>query len=226
MSAAPSPEGPNTRKALLIGATGLTGGHLLWRLCADRRYAEIHVLARRALSLRSRRLRIHVVDFNRIPSRHPAFYVHHVFCCLGTTIRQAGTREQFHKVDYLYSMQVARAALQGGAETLVVVSAMGADPRSRNFYLRTKGKLEKDLAELTYRRLVIVRPSLLIGQRESPRPMETLGMWVLPKLTFLMQGPLKPYRAIAADTVAGAMHRLAWLEGSGTRVVLSDQLQA
>jgi uncharacterized protein YbjT (DUF2867 family) len=122
-------------------------------------------------------------------------------------------------------MLVARAAQAAGAETFVVISAMGADPRSSSFYQRTKGELERDLEKLSFRHLVIVRPSLLVGRRDTRRLLEGVGMWILPKLTWLMQGPLKPYRAIGADVVAGAMHRLAWQGDTGTRVVLSDALQ-
>ena len=213
------------RRALVIGATGLTGRHLLPRLLADRRYESIHVLSRRALPIRNDRLHAHIVDFDHIPSGHAGFQVDHVYCCLGTTIRQAGSRERFRQVDYGYPMMVARAALSGGAGRFVVISALGADPRSSNFYLRTKGELERDLESLSFPHLVIVRPSLLVGRRESGRFLEGLGMWILPKLTYLMQGPLKPYRAIAADVVAGAMHRLAWQDETGTRVAISDELQ-
>jgi uncharacterized protein YbjT (DUF2867 family) len=213
------------RRALVIGATGLTGRHVLPRLLADRRYDDIHVLSRRALPIHDGRLQPHIVDFDHLSSEHAGFQVDHVYCCLGTTIRQAGCRERFHQVDYGYPMMVARAALAAGAATFVVISAMGADPRSSNFYLRTKGELERDLEGLSFRHLVIVRPSLLVGRRETRRFLEGLGMWILPKLTFLMQGPLKPYRAITADTVAGAMHRLAWLDRAGTQVATSAELQ-
>lgn len=213
------------RKALLIGATGLTGRHLLSRLIGDRRYTGIHVFSRRALSVRDSRLYPHVVDFDAISPDHDAFRVDDVYCCLGTTIRQAGSRERFRQVDYGYPMMVARAALAGGAGTLVVISALGADPRSSNFYLRTKGELECDLEGLSFRHLVIVRPSLLVGGRDTRRFMEGLGMWILPKLTFLMQGPLRPYRAIRADFVAGAMHRLARQDKTGTRIINSAELQ-
>ena len=213
------------RRALVIGATGLTGRHLLPRLLADRRYESIHVLSRRALPIRNDRLHAHIVDFDHIPSGHAGFQVDHVYCCLGTTIRQAGSRERFRQVDYGYPMMVARAALSGGAGRFVVISALGADPRSSNFYLRTKGELERDLESLSFPHLVIVRPSLLVGRRESGRFLEGLGMWILPKLTCLMQGPLKPYRAIAADVVAGAMHRLAWQDKTGTHVATSAEME-
>jgi len=214
-----------SRRALLLGATGLTGSHLLSRLIADHRYRRIHVLSRRSLPMRDDRLYTHVVDFDHIAPQHEAFRVDDVYCCLGTTIRQAGSRERFQQVDYRYVMRIARAAQAAGAETFVVISALGADSRSSSFYLRTKGELERDLEGLSFRHLVIVRPSLLVGRRDTRRLLEGVGMWILPKLTWLMQGPLKPYRAIAADVVAGAMHRLAWQDETGTQVVISDELQ-
>ena len=213
------------RRALLIGATGLTGGHLLQRLLADRRYDAVHVLSRRPLPVREDRLHLHVVDFDNLPPEHTAFRVDDVYCCLGTTIRQAGSRRRFRQVDYDYPMMTARAARAGGAETMVAISALGADPGSGNFYLRTKGELERDLQRLAFRHLVLVRPSLLIGRRENKRLLEGAGMWLLPKLAFLMQGPLKPFRAIEACVVARAMHRLAGQAAVGTRVVSSAELQ-
>jgi len=213
------------RRALLIGATGLTGGHLLQRLLSDRRYDAIHVLSRRPLPVREDRLHSYVVDFNDLPPEHTAFRVDDVYCCLGTTIRQAGSRERFRQVDYDYPMMTARAARAGGAATMVAMSALKADPGSGNFYLRTKGELERDLQRLAFRRLVLVRPSLLIGRRENKRLLEGAGMWLLPKLAFLMQGPLKPFRAIEAGVVARAMHHLAWQAAAGTRVVSSAELQ-
>ena len=213
------------RRALLIGATGLTGGHLLQRLLPDRRYDAIHVLSRRPLPVRGDRLHSHVVDFNDLPPEHTAFRVDDVYCCLGTTIRQAGSRGRFRQVDYDYPMTTARAARAGGAVTMVAMSALGADPGSGNFYLRTKGELERDLQHLAFRRLVLVRPSLLIGRRETKRLLEGAGMWLLPKLAFLMQGPLKPFRAIEAAVVARAMHHLAWQAAAETRVVSSVELQ-
>jgi uncharacterized protein YbjT (DUF2867 family) len=213
------------RRALLIGATGLTGGHLLQRLLSDRRYDAIHVLSRRPLAVREDRLHAHVVDFNDLLPEHTAFRVDDVYCCLGTTIRQAGSRGRFRQVDYGYPMMTARAARAGGAATMVAMSALGADPGSHNFYLRTKGELERDLQHLAFRHLVLVRPSLLIGRRKSKRLLEGAGMWLLPKLAFLMQGPLRPYRAIEASVVARAMHHLAWQPAAGTRVVASADLQ-
>jgi len=213
------------RRALLIGATGLIGGHLLPCLLADRRYDAIHVLSRRPLPVREDRLHSHVVDFDDLPPEHAAFRVDHVYCCLGTTIRQAGSQGRFRQVDYDYSMMTARAARAEGAATMVAISALGADPSSRNFYLRTKGELERDLERLAFRHLVLVRPSLLVGRRETKRLLEGAGMWLLPKIAFLMQGPLKPYRAIEAGVVARAMHHLAWQAAVGTRVVASDELQ-
>jgi uncharacterized protein YbjT (DUF2867 family) len=213
------------RRALLIGATGLTGGHLLGCLLADHRYDAIHVLSRRALPAREDRLHPHMVNFDDLSAQHVAFRVDDVYCCLGTTIRQAGSRVRFRLIDYDYPMMIARAAREGGAETMIAISALGADPGSRNFYLQTKGELERDLECLAFRHLVLVRPSLLVGRRETKRLMEGVGMWLLPKLAMLMQGPLKPYRAIKASVVAHAMHHLAWQEARGTRVVASDQLQ-
>lgn len=127
------------------------------------------------------------------------------FCCLGTTIGKAGSRAAFRRVDHDYVVAFGKLAAKLGARTLVVVSSLGADPHSRNFYLKVKGETERDLGRLQVSSLVILRPSLLTGDREEFRTGERLGGAFLSAVSPLMKGPLGRFRPVSAARVARAM---------------------
>jgi uncharacterized protein YbjT (DUF2867 family) len=137
------------------------------------------------------------------------------FCALGTTIKTAGSRAAFRRVDFGYVVAFARAA---GARHFMLVSAIGASVRSRIFYLRVKGETEEAVAALGYPALHIFRPGLLLGHRAQSRPREALGMALAPFLDPLMLGPAKAYRGIPADMVAAAMIAAAGTERTGRQI--------
>lgn len=198
-----------TQRALIAGATGLVGRELLARLLADARYARVQVLARRPLDIADPKLTVQVVDFERLDDVRVAFAVDHVFCCLGTTLRQAGSREAFRRVDYDYVLDLAQRAAGAGVAHFLWISAVGAQPRSAAFYSRVKGELEFAVSRLPLRRWTAVRPSLLLGDRAERRVGEALVAAALAPLSRLMRGPLRRYRPIAAAEVAAAMIALA-----------------
>lgn len=211
------------RSALLAGATGLVGSHCLSQLLADPAYARVTAVARRPLPLRDPRLETIVVDFDRLRDAElPA--VDDAFCALGTTIRRAGSRAAFRRVDHDYIVAFACAAAERGATQLVLVSSMGADPDSPVFYNRVKGETERDVAALPFRAVHCLRPSLLVGERSEHRPLEHFGIRVFSALRPFMRGPLRRYRPIAARTVARAMLAVARAGGTGTLVYRSDRL--
>lgn len=205
---------------LLLGATGLVGGHALQHILAGDRYRHVHVLSRRPLPdlATDPRVQVHVVDFDRPVTYQAALEVDHVWCALGTTIKKAGTREQFYRVDYIYPYTIARAALRQGATHLLVVSAQGADPEAWTFYSRVKGQLETALRDLRYPQLSLFRPSVLDGDRDEVRP----GELVL--RTLLRRAPLR-YRTVAAEAVARTMHHAAHRADPGVRVYTSEEIQ-
>lgn len=218
MSAAP-------RSALLAGATGLVGGHLLRLLLEDPAYAEVTALVRRPALPEHPKLREVVVDFGRLEEHAAAPGARDVFCALGTTLRAAGSREAFRRVDLEYPRRLAEAAARSGAEHFLLVTAMGADPRSRVFYNRVKGEAEEAVRALPFAGVAILRPSLLLGERRESRPAEALAQRVLGPLRPLLAGPLRKYRPIHAGTVARAMLRLAKEGVRGVRVVESDAIE-
>lgn len=222
MSLADPRERPPKRTVALAGATGLVGRSILDGLLADTSVQSVHVLGRHKPRVAHARLTCHVVDFAALPPLPP---VDEVYLALGTTIKVAGSQGAFRAVDFDANLAVARSALAAGARRCGLVSAMGANARSRVFYNRVKGELEEALAQLPFEGLVIARPSLLIGDRaalgQPERPLERISM-VLGKIL----GPILPanYRPIPATQVARTL--LARTPtAKGKVVVLSGEMQ-
>jgi uncharacterized protein YbjT (DUF2867 family) len=211
--------------ALLLGATGLVGGHVLDLLLADPSYRRVTVLTRRPLARMDSKLDQRTADFDRLRDHEISFAVDDVFCCLGTTIAQAGSQEAFRRVDHDYVVEAARLTSEYGARRFYVVTAAGANAKSRIFYNRVKGETEDAVRALPLEGAVILRPSLLLGERAGHRTGESVAQKVMPALDWMLVGPMRRYRSIQASTVARAMVRLAKERPRGVRVVESDEIQ-
>ncbi len=213
----------------LLGASGLVGGHLLRILAADPSYSQGTLLTRRALGSAGGHVREEIVDFDHPESLRSYLAVDRVFCCLGTTIHKAGSQEEFRKVDCDIPVAVGREARAAGAREFLIVTAVGADPKSRVFYNRVKGDAEAALRALEFPDgLKIFHPSMLVGKREESRQGERLVMALMQATRPLFAGSLARYRAIDAEQVARAMHRAA-MEGpaqSGVEVYEGQRLFA
>jgi uncharacterized protein YbjT (DUF2867 family) len=214
------------RHAWLAGATGLVGGHLLDQLLDDRAFGGVTSFVRRPHLPGTGGLTELVVDFDRLAEAAPAERPDLVFCCLGTTMARAGSREAFRRVDHVYPLALAALARERGCRSFHVVTAMGADPASAVFYNRVKGETERDLAAMGFDELVLYRPSLLLGDRRERRPGEALAQRLMPLFAPLMLGPLRPYRPIRAEAVATAMRRRTRHVRPGVERLSSDRLQA
>jgi uncharacterized protein YbjT (DUF2867 family) len=214
--------GEGGRSALVLGATGLIGGHCVDLLLADPGSSRARVLVRRPFPRSHERLEAHVLDLDRMEDHPELFRVDHVFCALGTTIRKAGSRAAFNRVDVEYPITAARLAAEAGARGFVVVSAVGADPESRVAYNRSKGEMERGVRAAALP-VWILRPSLLLGEREENRPAESIAQRVLAPLSPLLIGPLRRYGPVHGRTVARAMLRVAGLGGAGG-VVESEEI--
>lgn len=210
----------------MAGATGLVGREILAALLTDKRYAAVHCVGRRPLAISHPKLFGHVVDFENLTTLPGIHHVDDVFIALGTTIKVTGSQTAFRAVDFAAVVALARVAKAAGAVKLGVISAMGASTASAIFYNRVKGEMEEALASLGYRVLVLARPSMLAGERETltqaPRPAERLGL-----LAMALFKPLIPanYRAIAATQVAQALLNTLYRTEQGTRVLLSGEMQ-
>lgn len=190
-------------KALLVGATGLVGGFVLARLLAHPEYSSVEIWVRRELPLRDSKLIQKVVDFSNLPLQQ--VHADHVFCCLGTTIRKAGSEAAFREVDHDYPLALARLARSGGSRKFLMVSALGADAASSVFYNRVKGEVENAITALDLPAIWFFRPSLLLGPRQENRPGERIGAVIGKLIAPLLVGGLRKYRPIHVDTVAAAM---------------------
>ncbi|QHT69789.1 oxidoreductase [Rhodocytophaga rosea] len=213
------------KTALVLGATGLIGSHLLSLLLEDKRYSLVRVLVRKPLPIQHANLQQITANFDTLSAYKNSFAVDDVFCCLGTTIKKAGSQEAFYKVDATYPYEAARLAKEKEARQYLIVTAMGADKNSRIFYNRVKGEVEEKIAGLNFPAFHMLHPSLLMGERNEKRTGEQIGQAVMGTLGFLMVGPLKKYKAIEGSTVAKAMLNIANQNLSGMHIYESDQLQ-
>ncbi|MBS0000113.1 MAG: NAD-dependent epimerase/dehydratase family protein [Cyclobacteriaceae bacterium] len=212
-------------KAIIAGATGLVGSHLLKQLAEDQDYDEIWVLTRRPLNSKQKKIKEVLADFEDLESSLQHVKADHVFCCLGTTMKKAKSKEAFKKVDLEYPRELARIMLSRKAQKFLLVSALGASTGSFIFYNRVKGEVEKEIRHLGYPGLVIFRPSLLLGDREEQRTGEDIAKKTYKYLDKLFIGPLKKYRGIHAATVAACMIKMAKKSHIGTWILESDQIQ-
>lgn len=212
------------RTAVLAGATGLVGGHLLRRLLEDEMYGRVVSLGRRTVSREGARLEQRVVDFEHLASLDVDLKGGDAFCALGTTIKRAGSEAAFRKVDHDAVVAFASWAKACGARQLLVVSSLGASAKSASFYTRVKGETEEALRGLGYASLAIFRPSFLTGERAESRPGERIALAAFGALSFALVGPLRKIKPIAADDVAAAMVRVAADARPGAEVYESDRI--
>ncbi len=211
----------------MIGGTGLIGRYLLRDLIHHPSFEKVTSLSRNPSGLKGLGLREYLIDFDRIDElddRSYGFDSDVLFITLGTTIKDAGSKAAFERVDLEYALRVAQKAKAAGCRHCHVVTAMGAYEYSKIFYNRIKGKVECQLKQLGFESLHIYRPSLLLGKRQSPRTKERFGQILLQGLAPTMLGPLKTYRPIHAETVAEAMLKRSIEDHTGEYVLLSKDI--
>lgn len=208
------------KRLMLVGATGLVGGHVLQQALADPAVAQVVAPTRKPLTPQPKLINP-VVDFERWPEDAEWWAVDAVVCTLGTTIRVAGSQAAFYKVDHDHPLEVAYLARRHGARAFALNSALGADTASRVFYSRTKGETERDLQAVGYPSLTLVRPGLIGGQRQESRPLEQLAV----NVSRLVQ-PLLPkrYRVVPAHRIAQHLLQAALAATPGVHVLPSEAL--
>ncbi|MDE1466330.1 NAD(P)H-binding protein [Aurantiacibacter sp. D1-12] len=214
------------RRVLLVGATGLVGRSVIART-ADLPQLVLQGLARREMQFpEGARMELVLADTEDWGEVVSSIQPEAVICALGTTIRKAGSQEAFRKVDYDLVMQVARAAKEAGTRGFVHVSSVGAETGTKNFYLRTKGEVERDLKALHFKRLDVLRPGLLRGTREGDvRFLEGMGRLLAPVADLFLQGSWTKYRSIRASDLTTAALQCVWEKADGQFVHEHEGLQ-
>ena len=208
---------------LILGATGQIGSELLKLALADPRVERVTAPTRRPLAPQPKLLNP-IIDFDDLPETADWWRANIAFCALGTTLRQAGSRNAFYRVDHDAVCDAARRLSAAGTPTLGLVSSLGADPASRIFYLRVKGETERDLVTLAFPSLVLIRPSLLIGgPRSEGRPLEAAGLFLGKLLSGLLP---RRYHAVRTQAVAEALYGACTDPTPGVQIIDSASIPA
>ncbi|WP_249435808.1 oxidoreductase [Paenibacillus sp. Marseille-Q4541] len=218
----------STRKAVVIGATGMVGKQLVTQLLEQHTYAEVIILVRKPTEMTHPKLKQQVVvNWDELQEYEAVFQQADVlFCCIGTTIKKAGSQEAFRKVDLEYPVAAAKIAYRHGVRQFIGISSMGANSQSRIFYSRTKGQFEEEIAKIGIPGVHFVRPSLLLGERKERRAGEKFGEVILRWMDPLLKlGIGQNYRAISGTMVARAMICIARRDQTGVYHYSNQQIR-
>lgn len=214
-----------SKKAVIVGATGLIGKHLLRMVLASEAYDSVTIIVRRRTDIAHHKLTEVIVDFEHLVDQaYDHMGCDDLYICLGTTIKTAKSRENFYRVDYKYVLLVAEMAHRQGARILSLVSSAGADAESRVFYSRVKGQVENEVCRMPYWAVHIFRPSLLLGRRDESRPLESSGKLIARGLVSILGNKMGRMRPVEAYEVARAMVLTAQQIKPGLQVLSSDQI--
>jgi len=199
------------KTAIVIGATGLVGSHLTGQLLETDDYKLVKVFARCPISRENPKLESHIVDFENMESWQHLITGHELFSALGTTLKKAGSKETQYKVDFTFQYDVAVAAANNEVQKYLLVSSVGANAASNNFYLRMKGELDQKVSDLPFHQIMILKPSILAGKRDESRGLEELGVSLAKPLIRILPF-LRKYRPIDGEIVAAAMIKAAGID--------------
>jgi uncharacterized protein YbjT (DUF2867 family) len=213
------------KTALIIGSTGLIGSQLLHSLLDSQDYLKVITFVKRDTGIKHKKLTQHIIDFDAPDTYKNLIVGDDLFCTIGTTIKKAGSKEAFRKVDFEYPSQFATFALQNKVKQFLIISSLGADSKSGNFYLKTKGEIQEFLKNCNFQSVAVLQPSLLLGNRTEFRLGEKVGAFFMKTLSFLFLGNLKKYKPIESKTVAKALLKIAQTNNIGFKVYESDAIQ-
>ncbi|MBR0712653.1 oxidoreductase [Bradyrhizobium liaoningense] len=197
------------KKAIVFGATGFIGSHLLRDLLDSPDYAQVIAVVRKPLALSHTKLTVLIGDLASLPALKPQLVADEIFIALGTTRKHTPDEAEYYKVDHDYPVLAAEIAKANGARSVFLVTAVGANAKSSMFYVRTKGEVERDILALGFDHTHIFRPSMILGQRDEDRPRERLFVAVWDVLNPLLVGPADRYRGLTGDQIAHAIAKAA-----------------
>ena len=214
------------KTAIVLGASGLVGSELLNLLLkSDSAYDNVIVFLRKSLPLKNKKLTQYIIDFENIDFYQDLIRCDDLFCCLGTTIRKAGSQDNFRKVDMDYPIRFAKLAQQNGTNQFLMISSIGANATSPAFYLRTKGQCENSIQCIGFESVSVFRPSALVGKRSEFRLGEKVGVFFAQIFSVFLVGRFRKFKPIKAMQVAKAMNLAAQQNNKGFRIYESDEIQ-
>lgn len=211
--------------ALVAGGTGLVGSHLVNYLVDSEQFEDVKVIIRKGSAYKNENVTVIEVDYDDLMSFKDDLKANVVFCCLGTTMKKAGSKEQFYKVDFNYPLTLAEIAKEHQCRQFNIITASGANERSMFFYNKVKGEVEHAISKLDLRSFNVFRPSLLLGSRNEQRTGEKIGIIFMKIINPLMVGVLRKYRGIRAEDVARAMYKISLENHDNNRIIESDAIQ-
>jgi len=212
-------------KAVIAGASGLIGSYLLHILLDAEQYSEVLILVRKELPVQHKKLVQLVIDFDKLDEHKAAVTGYALFCCLGTTKKKTPDQNEYRKIDHYYPLRLAQIAKQNGVRQYHLVSSLGANSKSSNYYLKTKGETEEAIQKVGIKSLNIYQPSFLTGDRKESRFGEGFMISLMKLIDPILVGGLKKYRSIPAETVARAMYKQSLKTEEGIFVHPSDKIK-
>ncbi|SDE30956.1 NAD(P)H-binding [Pricia antarctica] len=212
------------KTAIILGATGLTGGIILQKLIGDDRYGNIKLFSRSKIEGLPNKVEQFIGDLLELEQFKANFIADEIYCCIGTTKEKTPEKTLYKKIDYGIPVAAAKLAKTNGVNTFLVISAIGANTNSTTFYTKTKGEMERDVLQQNLKNTFILRPSLIDGNRNENRTLEKIGLYVLKVLQPLFMGKLKQYKIIKAETIAQAMIHLANTLNHSEVIISSDHI--
>ncbi|WP_396634418.1 NAD(P)H-binding protein [Maribacter sp. R86514] len=213
------------KTAIILGASGLTGGLLLKKLLIDDRYDTIKLFSRSRIEGLPSKVQQFIGNLLDLEQFRKEFTADEVYCCIGTTAKKTPDKKRYKDIDYGIPVAAAKLAKENGISTYLVVSAMGANKKSKVFYNRTKGEMEQDVVNQGIPHTSILRPSLIGGERDEQRTLEKIGLIVFKAIQPLFIGPLKKYRIINAESIAQAMLNLANTTSNTDVIITSNDIE-
>lgn len=213
------------RTALVLGGTGLVGSGLVRILEGMEEYSAIVVMGRRPLGQGGKKVREVIADMGSLKGYSGEFKVDDIFCCLGTTIKKAGSKDSFRKVDFDMPVEAARLGSMNGVKNFLVISSMGADKNSVFFYSRVKSEMEEAVKKFPFNAIHIFRPSLLLGERNEFRLGEKLAEWFAKPFSAILPENMKTSFPMPSSTVARAMAKAALLDSNGVSIHESGDIR-
>jgi len=212
----------NKKTPCVAGATGLVGSYLVSNLAEL--YPKVISLTRKKVDYSSNKIHNIIIDYDNLKNEIFFQNVNHLYIALGTTRKKAGSAKNFIKVDYKYCLELAKSALKNGVKKISIISSVGSNPNSQLLYPRTKGLIERELSKLNFNHLSIIRPGLILGDRNERRIAEKMAIYMFTLIDYFLFGNLKKYKSILANDISKAMIYQLINGENGTHVLEYDQL--